>query len=102
MKKSKIIVNILLGCIFVFCIVATILPIEVCNNCLENYKLLSEMPAEMSSPHAKEALSLFLKLLFAIIFSALSAIASATIAVLYNLPWLKAKKHAQSEELKND
>lgn len=98
MKKCKLLFNVLFCCTFILSLVSFALMIKLCNNCYSNYKMISEIPFADTS----DSLSLFLQTFFAVIFSGLSAIASAVTAVIFNLPAFKAKKLSQTEKPDND
>lgn len=97
MKNYRILINIFLVIAFIFAFMSFVLMIKLCDACYSNYKILSDFYSD-----TQDALSMFLQTLFATLFSALGAIASAVIAVIYNLPALKAKKLSDTEKPKED
>lgn len=100
MKKYKILINVLLACICVLGILCFGLMIDPCklnleawNNVQESlsYEITDSAFVESLKKAANEYWSNFLKFLFTILFSALSAIASAVAAVIFNLRIAKQK-----------
>lgn len=90
MKKYKLIINIILISIIVFSVVAASLTIPSCTNYLRGYNELKGWGSLANISELNGLKDYFLQTLFAIIFSALSAIASAVTLFLLNFKvWMK-------------
>ncbi len=109
MKKYKVLFNVLFICICVFSIVAFALSISPCQNqfeqyniCMKTYTDNPELLTDFAKSYMNGFLSRAIQCIFIAIFSGLSSVASAVIAVIYNLPTLKAKRLSNTEKPKED
>lgn len=99
MKKYKLIINIILIAVIVFSVISFSLTIPSCSNYLSGYNELESWGSLANISELKGLKDYFLQTLFAIIFSALSAIASAVTLFLLNFKvWKKSKLDKLTDE----
>lgn len=94
MKKYKLLINILLIFVFVASIIALALIIQQTHN---HWYVFNEFLADWKdNPEHDNYLNATLCLTFSVIFSALSAIASAIACILLNFKVWKEPKHSEN------